>query len=327
MVNTYVTVPGICLRKLLRPVELSEAIIDTDAFRKFLILVSKYIISILRSIVRYKSIQTGVQCPTFLVIELYEKLKFEIFRFMRLKRVSFATCSATFSSFAILFSSFLVFLGGLCLFLIARLLWLAILLVVKVWGRADPSFVKDLLESHFIVELKRTALTLGTVTVDAGYWATLCLRRCLSILLLLFWACLWCDFSLTGNNSDEIRQIFELLATWIARASKYSLILLTNWHFSPARCINQSWCLNSSPFNKSLIVPCIWIDTLSSFQVLQEQRAQLSKDLKMGIYKCPFQIEEHQSWKYHFIYVLLIGLVSKNWGIWVNTLFKQLHFV
>ena len=52
------------------------------------------------------------------MIELYEKLKFEVFRFMGLKRVSLATCRATFSSFTILFSSLLVFLRGLCLLLI-----------------------------------------------------------------------------------------------------------------------------------------------------------------------------------------------------------------
>lgn len=171
------------------------------------------------------------------MIELNEKLKFKVFRLMGLKWVCFATCSATFSSFTILFSPLLVFLRGLCFLLIWRLLWLAILLVVKVWGWADPSFVKDLLKSHFIVELERTAFALGTVAVDASYWTTLCLRRCLSILLLLFWASLWGNFSLAWNYPDEIRQIFELLATRVTWASKYSFILLTNWHFSPACCI------------------------------------------------------------------------------------------
>ena len=78
-----------------------------------------------------ESVQACVQSPAFLVVELNEELKFEVFRLLDKSWICFTSCTV-FCAFACLFNLFLVFQGCFCLFLIRLLCWLAVFLIVKV---------------------------------------------------------------------------------------------------------------------------------------------------------------------------------------------------
>ena len=130
MIQTSITVPSIRLRQFFRSVELSKAIIDTDPFSQFLVRVGFTVAAILGLVVVDESVQACVQSPAFLMVELYEELKFEVFRLLDKSWICFASCTI-FGAFACLFNFFLVFQGCFSLFLIRLLCWLAVFLIVK----------------------------------------------------------------------------------------------------------------------------------------------------------------------------------------------------
>ena len=183
MVNASVTVPCISLWKLLGSVELSETIVNAHAFCYLIVCVSYIKWLVIGVFVVNESIEAWVKSPAFTGIELDQKFELEIVTllvFIYSYRIV-DLCLFLFRFFGLFCfkRSFVVLFGAL------NYLWLSVFFV-KVWRwSCHTCFRKDLSQSNFVIESKRTSFALLTATIDAA--TSLLFVISIRFCRLLFW--------------------------------------------------------------------------------------------------------------------------------------------
>ena len=277
VVQAPLTVPGVRLRQLLRPVELPEAVVDADAFGEFLAGVGLAQAPELRILVVDEAIEARVERPALLVIELDQELELEIVTLLLVARSHRGTAdallrtglrSAALAGLPSLFGPLFVLLRCLGLLGIRGLRWLPIFLVEEVGLRGDASLVQDLPQRDFIVKLQWTAFALHAVAVDAGYRASRSRGASFtrsSSLLSGLWAILGGSLpTFSCDDADVVGHILEFLSAWVRNlAAEDCLVLLAQTHLLPPVGAHARWDRHSTPLHVRLVVAWISIDALA----------------------------------------------------------------
>ena len=125
-----------------------------------------------------ESIEAWVKCPAFTWIELDQKFELKIITLLVLIH-SWRVVGLCFILFR--------FLGLFCfkrcfviLFGALYYLWLSVFFVKVWWWSCHSCLCKDLSQSNFVIESKRTSFALLTATVDAA-------TSLLFVLIICFW--------------------------------------------------------------------------------------------------------------------------------------------
>ena len=175
MIQTPIAVPCVRLGQLLRSVELSEAVVNADAFGEFFAGVGLTKPLKLAILVVDKPIEARVERPALFMVELDQQLKLKVVALLllllitQLVRAASLPSAALASLTSLLRRSLLILLRRFGLFSMSGLGSLTVLLEVEVWLGGDTGFIQDLLQRNLIFKLQRTALALHPTAVDAGH--------------------------------------------------------------------------------------------------------------------------------------------------------------